>query len=410
MILAYMANSTLKYRRAQNVYMAQLVRYNKLESELHPLPNQIALKLMTSLVATPNEIAEALTLSSKRIRWDLNCDSAVQNGEQQLDLHYTTSASKYSVCALLLNHNNTYLVREQVKINAGQSSTQRLYEIEEVENRPHTVRLTFFAKGVSESEARSAIKNLNSLRNFILCENRSEQVVASLKMLKKPKKESDKYLAMLVNGMPMDEDLEAVEDGDSEDGSIVEDNASMTRGSFVSTKKDQETGELQPAEKEEPSAVKAEPAEPKEEPIVEDLTTPDKILDAIEVADWEARFRRAGYSAEQQRLVRTSREKMEEWRAMRASADWVEQENAKDGLQCWYRTSARGLNTFKCSRVLPARVLDVFRTLLDDAYRQAYDDNNAETKFLKKFCENTFCLYERSKKVLVVAPREFLLI
>lgn len=244
MILAYMANSTLKYRRAQNVYLAQLVRFNKLETEMQPLPNQIALKLMTSLVATPNEIADALTCPNKRIRWDLNCDSAVQNGEHQLDLRYTTSASKYSVVALLLNHNNTYLVREQVKINAGQSSMLRLYEIEEVENRPHTVRLTFFAKGVTESEARSAIKNLNSLRNFILCENRSEQVVASLKMLKRPKKESDKYLAMLVSGMPIDEDLEEVEEGDSDNGSLVEENASMTRGSVVSAKKDREAEAL----------------------------------------------------------------------------------------------------------------------------------------------------------------------
>ena len=74
----------------------------------------------------------------------------MQKGEAQLDLTYTTSSSKYSVSSFLLNHNNTYLVHEQVKINAGQSTSQRLYEIEEVENRPHTVRLTFFVKSVSE--------------------------------------------------------------------------------------------------------------------------------------------------------------------------------------------------------------------------------------------------------------------
>jgi hypothetical protein len=128
------------------------------------------------------------------------------------------------------------------------------------------------------------------------------------------------------------------------------------------------------------------------------------------VGDWDSRFRLAGYSAEQQRLVRLSQDKMAEWMAMRGAADWTEQENAKDGLMCWYRTSARGLNTFKCARVLPAPVLDVFRTLLDGAYRQDYDENVVETEFLKKFCENIFCLYQRSKKVIVVSPREFLLI
>jgi len=42
------------------------VKYNKLESELHPLPRSFNLKLMTQLVATPDEIADALTSPVKR--------------------------------------------------------------------------------------------------------------------------------------------------------------------------------------------------------------------------------------------------------------------------------------------------------------------------------------------------------
>ena len=92
-----------------------------------------------------------------------------------------------------------------------------MYQIEEVENRPHIVRVTFFVSNVSEFEARVCIKNLNSLRNFIMCENRPQAVVASLKMLKKPKNETEKYFAMIANGLPLGDDMEDVSEGEFDD-------------------------------------------------------------------------------------------------------------------------------------------------------------------------------------------------
>jgi len=44
----------------------------------------------------------------------------------------------------------------------------------------------------TEAVARSSVKNLNSLRNFIMGEDRPQQIVASLKMLEKPKDEVQK--------------------------------------------------------------------------------------------------------------------------------------------------------------------------------------------------------------------------
>lgn len=63
------------YRGARHVYDSQMVRYKKLESELHPLPRSFNLKLMASFVATPDEIAEALSDPAKRKLWDLNIES-----------------------------------------------------------------------------------------------------------------------------------------------------------------------------------------------------------------------------------------------------------------------------------------------------------------------------------------------
>ena len=48
-----------------------------------------------------------------------------------------------------------------------------------------------------------------------MCQNRPQQIVASLKQLKKPKNETDKYFAQLASGLVQD-DLEAISEGDDE--------------------------------------------------------------------------------------------------------------------------------------------------------------------------------------------------
>jgi len=127
---------------------------------------------MTSLVATPDEIAEALSDPVKRKLWDLNVESVTVNASKDLSIQYSNSASRYMLTHTMLNHNSVYLCEEFIKINGGQTSQTKLYQIEEVENRPYHVRVSFFMDNVSEAEARQCIKNLNSLRNFIVCQNR----------------------------------------------------------------------------------------------------------------------------------------------------------------------------------------------------------------------------------------------
>lgn len=74
----------------------------------------------------------------------------------------------------LLNHSQTYLCQEHIKVNGGQTSQMRLYKIEEVDNRPYIVRVVLFVENISVDEARNYFKNLNSLRNFVSSENRPQ--------------------------------------------------------------------------------------------------------------------------------------------------------------------------------------------------------------------------------------------
>lgn len=148
---------------------------------------------MTSLVATPDEIADALVNPALRQLWDLNIEKIAKRDDNSLDITYGTSSSKYHVTHVLLNHSQTYICQEHLRINGGQLSQTRLYKIEEVENRPYLVRVVLYVGSSSVDEARNYVKNLNSLRNFVGCENRPHQVVASLKVLKKPKTDEERY-------------------------------------------------------------------------------------------------------------------------------------------------------------------------------------------------------------------------
>ncbi len=127
LLVAYLFNSLHLYTYANRAYQAQFLRYKKLESELRPLPRSFHLKLMTNIVATPDEIAEALTDPIKRKQWDLNIDQVTQTTTNELDITYLTSQSRYLFKHTLLNHNQTYLCHEHIKVNGGQTSAQRLY-------------------------------------------------------------------------------------------------------------------------------------------------------------------------------------------------------------------------------------------------------------------------------------------
>ena len=112
-----------------------------------------------------------------------------------------------------------------------------------------------------------------------MCEDRPQQIVASLKMLQKPKDDIQKQFNLLVSGLAFGEMQDI-----SDDDSVL---ASMTKG-----EQDNKGPELNSSSDNEDEKVQV----PDESPIIEDMSTPKEILNIEVIEDWETRFRRANYS------------------------------------------------------------------------------------------------------------------
>lgn len=54
-------------------------------------------------------------------------------------------------------------------------------------------------------------------------------------------------------------------------------------------------------------------------------------------------------------------------------------------------------------------LMQLFATLHDARYRQKYDGDIAEAKVLKKLAANTYLIYQRTKKIVVVSSRDLVL-
>jgi hypothetical protein len=61
----------------------------------------------------------------------------------------------------------------------------------------------------------------------------------------------------------------------------------------------------------------------RDEPIVEDMTTPKAITEVIVIEDWEKRFQLANYSSDQRRIINLSLERMREWFEVCGKEDWT---------------------------------------------------------------------------------------
>ena len=75
LLVANIINSHLLYKNSKVAYQSQLLKYKKLENEIHPLPRAFSMRLETSMIATPDEVAEALLNPEKRKLWDLNIET-----------------------------------------------------------------------------------------------------------------------------------------------------------------------------------------------------------------------------------------------------------------------------------------------------------------------------------------------
>lgn len=142
LILNWLSNE-IHFRRAQAAYDNQLATYKKFDTEPRSLPREFSVKLTTFLIATPDEIAEALSKPEKRMRWDLHA-SSITKQDKNLSITYTTSQSRYLVNLQFFKQDATFLINELITINNGASQVTRVYVIEEVKNRPYFLRLTVY--------------------------------------------------------------------------------------------------------------------------------------------------------------------------------------------------------------------------------------------------------------------------
>ncbi len=145
-----------------------------------------------------------------------------------------------------------------------------------------------------------------------------------------------------------------------------------------------------------------------DEQIAEDLNDTRDVTEVHLIENWPKRFQQASYTQEQQRVITLALSKRDEWLAINKMSDWTNQESSEITVD--YRISERGTNTMRASRVLPYKVIDVFRTLNAGYLRQLFDVNISKTQTLQRICLNCTVIYQASKKILIVSPRDFVLI
>ena len=143
----------------------------------------------------------------------------------------------------------------------------------------------------------------------------------------------------------------------------------------------------------------------------EDFSTPGNGVAVVEVIeDWDKRMKIFNYDAEKCRTIKLCLSKLQQWMDCRDAKDWTNQLNDK-GLVIDCKTSERGFNVLKASKVLPYSAHHVFLTMGDGRYRKSYDVNIEETAFLSKIATNVYTVYQKSKKMfMVVASRDFVLL
>ena len=91
--------------------------------------------------------------------------------------------------------------------------------------------------------------------------------------------------------------------------------------------------------------------------------------------------------------------------------DWKEMINdKKQGVLISTREGPSKCNSVKATGVLNYTPIEIFRTLTDSKYRSLYDSNYDTSSYLKKIANQAYIVYQRTKKISIVSPREFIYI
>lgn len=91
--------------------------------------------------------------------------------------------------------------------------------------------------------------------------------------------------------------------------------------------------------------------------------------------------------------------------------DWkISVEDKKDGLTIWVRTTPEGLNAVKAQGIINNTPDHIFFTITNGDQKKIFDSTFDEAKNLEKIADQTYFQWQKVKKVMVVAARDFALI
>ena len=102
---------------------------------------------------------------------------------------------------------------------------------------------------------------------------------------------------------------------------------------------------------------------------------------------------------------------IEEYEKRWVHPDWkITTDDKKEGIQIWLRTTPSGDNAMKAQAIVSRSPMQVFKVIGNDSYRKTYDETYAEGFLIEKIADQTYFVYQRSRKIAIVSARDFILI
>ena len=102
---------------------------------------------------------------------------------------------------------------------------------------------------------------------------------------------------------------------------------------------------------------------------------------------------------------------IEEYEKRWVHPDWkITTDDKKEGIQIWLRTTPSGDNAMKAQAIVSRSPMQVFKVIGNDSYRKTYDETYGEGFLIEKIADQTYFVYQRSRKIAIVSARDFILI
>ena len=102
---------------------------------------------------------------------------------------------------------------------------------------------------------------------------------------------------------------------------------------------------------------------------------------------------------------------IEEYEKRWVHPDWkITTDDKKEGIQIWLRTTPSGDNAMKAQAIVNRSPMQVFKVIGNDSYRKTYDETYGEGFLIEKIADQTYFVYQRSKKIAIFSARDFILI